>query len=106
MRDEEELDSVKADFLEHMKMIDNQINDYCFTINPPREVNGVISLPNEFFGLISLCSTTINGFMNGVYCGPEAILICDSSSFISLRIGGYAVLSHNPKLIKIMNGSV
>lgn len=44
--------------------------------------------------------------MTGVYCGPDAILTCEHSSFINLRIGGHAVLSHRPKLIKILNGTV
>ena len=63
-------------------------------------------MPKEFYGLVSLNSTTVHGFMSGIYCGPEAIITSESSSFLSLRIGGFAVLSHKPKLIKIMNGSV
>lgn len=89
-----------------MRDRDNEIVDTCFTLNYPRLVNGVETLPHEFCGLVSLCSTTINGFKNGVYCGPDAILTCESSSFVQLRLGGYAVMSHRPKLIKVLNGSI
>ena len=92
--------------MEYMRAVDNEINDFCFTMNTPKEVDGQkLVLPKEFYGLLSLCSTTVNGFMNGVYCGPEGILTCESSSFISLRLSGYCVLSHRPKLIKLLNGS-
>ena len=55
---------------------------------------------------MSLCSTTIHNFMSGVYCGRDAILTCEQSSFINLRCGGYAIESQCPKLVKVMNGSI
>ena len=44
--------------------------------------------------------------MNGVYCGPDAILTCESSSFISMRAGGCAIKSVRPKLLKVINGTM
>lgn len=60
----------------------------------------------EYSGLVSLCSTTIQGFMVGIYCGADAILTSEQSSFIALRAGGCAIKSYKPKLLKVMNGSI
>ena len=60
----------------------------------------------EYSGLVSLCSTTIQHFMFGVYCGADAILTSETSSFIALRAGGCAIKSFRPKLLKVMNGTI
>lgn len=43
-----------GDFLDQMRLQDNQIRDYCFTLNLSEERRG-----EEYSGLVSLCSTTI-----------------------------------------------
>ena len=92
-------------FLEQMRKQDSEIRDFCFTLNLlPRAT----TTKNEetYSGLVSLCSTTIQHFMYGVYCGPDAILTAESSSFIALRAGGCAVEAHQPKLLKVANGTI
>ena len=93
------------DFLEQMRIKDNEIRDFCFTLNLPDEVTGKACV-SEYYGLVSLCSTTIQNFMYGVYCGEDAILTCESSSFIALRAGGCAVKSYCPKMLKVMHGTI
>ena len=44
--------------------------------------------------------------MTGVYCGRDAILTSETSSFIALRAGGCAVQARQPKLLKVLNGSI
>ena len=44
--------------------------------------------------------------MFGVYCGSDAVLASETSSFIMLRSGGYAIKGYNPKQLKFMNGSI
>ena len=44
--------------------------------------------------------------MYGIYCGPDAIIDCTNSSFLSMRAGGYAIKSLNPKQLKFVDGSV
>lgn len=88
-----------------MRRLDNEIQDYCFTMNLPDESTGHSTVA-EYSGLVSLCSTTIQNFMFGIYCGADAILTSESSSFIALRAGGCAIKSYRPKLLKIMNGSI
>ena len=88
-----------------MRRQDNEIRDYCFTLNLPDEVTGHSAIP-EYSGLVSLSSTTIQNFMYGVYCGADAILTCEYSSFIALRGGGCAIRSLNPKLLKFIHGSI
>ena len=63
-----------------MRLRDNQINDYCFVLNFPSLVQK--DIPNiaensNYYGLVSLCSTTISHFQYGVYCGKDALLTCD-----------------------------
>ena len=84
-----------------MRKQDNEIKDYCFTLNLNEE-----SKSAEYYGLVSLCSTTIQNFMFGVYCGEDAILTCETSSFIALRAGGCAVKSYCPKMLKVMHGTI
>ena len=99
--------SIKNEFMEFMRKQDNEINDICFTLNLKQEgYYGALTSEENYSGLVSLCSTTIYNFMNGVYCGRDAILTCEQSSFISLRCGGFAIESLCPKLVKVMNGSI
>lgn len=88
-----------------MRKQDAEIQDYCFTLNLPEEGMGRSTVP-EYYGLVSLCSTTIQNFCYGVYCGEDAILTCETSSFIALRAGGCAVKSYNPKMLKVMHGTI
>ena len=53
-----------------------------------------------------MISTTVQGFMYGVFCGPDSILDCTSSSFIAMRVGGYAIKGLNPKQFKFLDGSL
>ena len=39
-------------------------------------------------------------------CGSDAVLASETSSFIMLRSGGYAIKGYNPKQLKFMNGSI
>jgi len=58
-------DSIKKDFVEKMRLRDNQINDYCFVLNFPSLVqkdSPSIAENNNYYGLVSLCSTTISNF--------------------------------------------
>jgi hypothetical protein len=50
-------ESIKTDFVEKMRMRDNEINDYCFVLNYPAKER-----THEYQGLVSLCSTTISAF--------------------------------------------
>jgi len=84
-----------------MRKQDNEIRDHCFILNLNEENKHA-----EYYGLVSLCSTTIQNFMFGVYCGEDAILTCEASSFIALRAGGCAVKSYCPKMLKVMNGTI
>lgn len=84
---------------------DSEIRDYCFALNLP-EVSQKDLGSHYYSGLVSLCSTTVQHFMHGVYCGPDAALACETSSFISLRTGGCAIKGHNPKQLKFLNGSI
>lgn len=88
-----------------MRKLDNDIRDYCFVLNLPDDSTGLSAVP-EYSGLVSLSSTTIQNFMFGIYCGADAILTCEQSSFIALRAGGCAIKSYKPKLLKVMNGSI
>ena len=97
----------KGDFLDQVRRSDGQIRDYCFSLN----LSGIVadrSTPQDqiYSGLVSLCSTTIQHFMYGVYCGPDAILTAEASSFIALRVGGCAVQALQPKLLKVANGTI
>ena len=67
--------SIKHEFMEYMRKQDNEINDVCFSLNQ-RESQAHPTIDN-YSGLVSLCSTTIYNFMNGVYCGQDAILTCE-----------------------------
>ena len=102
----------KVDFLEQMRKQDNEIRDFCFTLNLPADesmISAKTASPTtvpEYYGLVSLCSTTIQNFMYGIYCGEDAILTCETSSFIALRAGGCAVKSYCPKMLKVMHGSI
>ena len=98
--------SIKNEFMEFMRKQDNEINDMCFALNLHREGYTGLNQEENYSGLVSLCSTTIYNFMNGVYCGRDAILTCEQSSFVNLRCGGYAIESLCPKLVKVMNGSI
>lgn len=44
--------------------------------------------------------------MFGVYCGKDAVLSSEASSFIAMRAGGYAIFGLNPKQLKFINGSI
>ena len=101
----------KVDFLEQMRKQDNEIRDFCFTLNLPVDEamnvgKSISASASEYYGLVSLCSTTIQNFMYGVYCGEDAILTCETSSFIALRAGGCAVKSYCPKMLKVMHGTI
>ena len=86
--------------------LDGQIRDHCFALNLP-DVSQKPDLQGQAYaGLVSLCSTTVQHFMYGVYCGPDAALACETSSFISLRAGGCAIMGLNPKQLKFLNGSI
>jgi hypothetical protein len=58
-------DSIRKDFVEKMRLRDNQINDYCFVLNYPSLVqkdNPSSADNRSYYGLVSLCSTTISQF--------------------------------------------
>lgn len=84
--------------------MDNEIRDYCFVLNLGEDER--VLGPLDYSGLVSLSSTTVQNFKVGVYCGPDAVLTAESSSFIAMRAGGVAIKSHLPKLLKVLNGSI
>lgn len=86
-----------------MRRLDSETRDFCFVLNLPGVGHGH---SGDFSGMVFLISTTVQNFMYGIYCGPDAVLSCDTSSFISLRAGGYAIKGLNPKQLRFMNGSI
>jgi hypothetical protein len=65
------------------------VEDCCFAINrdsvlPNHNLNK-LNNNDDFVGVISLQSTTISDFHDGLLGGINSIINCDKSSFINMR---------------------
>jgi hypothetical protein len=80
-------ENIRKEFLEKMRLKDNEIDDYCFVLNFPSLVSDLDAKCKPYSGLVSLTSTNINNFQYGIFCGRDSILTSDQSSFVNLRHG-------------------
>eukprot|EP00347_Sterkiella_histriomuscorum_P013188 403365673 len=88
------------------------VEDCCFAMNTlsiyPSQKQGItkgeIELQSDFIGVISLNSTTISDFYNGIIGGYNSIINLDKSSIINSR--GTAIKMIHPRIFKISSSVI
>jgi len=75
-----------------------------FPVLKPGKEKLEIDLNSEFIGVISLNSTTISDFHNGVLGGYNSIINLDKSSIINSR--GTAIRMIHPRIFKLSSSVI
>lgn len=79
----------------------DEMEDTCFKIKSFKQAN----LLRDYSSLLNLISTTVSNFYCGINAAEDSVIIAESSSFVGIRQGDFAIRCTSPKVFRFSHGS-